>query len=364
VDLILGSAEIRYFCIKLKHVKYSLIIASYNRIEEIRELLASAEMMIFDRKEFEIVISDDGSKDGTGEFVQQYKSPSGLQLLYIHQENKGPGEARNHGMRSAHGDYFIFIDSDCMFPEDYLQKVDAHLKQHPLDAFGGPDTCHPSFSPLLKAINYSMTSFIGTGGTRGSSKSVSKKFYPRSFNMGIHRKIFDTLGGMGGLRHGQDMEYSSRIYNHGYAVGLIPDAFVYHKRRTSLKRFFKQVFNWGVTRINLGQIDKAMLKPVHFLPLLVVLGVIVVVLGSPALYFLWKTGFLILWIGIGLVAGLIMLTAFLQSLSKYNNLKVSLLSIVTLFIQVFAYGLGMMSGLMQKWTGKKTATGFSKNYYK
>jgi len=345
-------------------LKYSFIIASYNRLEEIKELLLSAEQLDFERPEFEIVISDDGSKDGTGEFIQQYQSPSGLQLLYIHQENKGPGEARNHGMRNAHGDFFIFIDSDCMFPPDYLRRVDNHLQQQPLDAFGGPDTCHPSFSPLLKAINYSMTSFIGTGGTRGSKKSVSKKFYPRSFNMGIRRTIFEKIGGMGALRHGQDMEYSSRIYNNGYNVGLIPDAFVYHKRRTSLKRFFKQVFNWGVTRINLGKIDKAMLKPVHFLPLLIVLGLIFVLLITPLLFvFIPILGYII-WGIIILGLATIKFIAFFQSLAKYKNFKVSVLSIITLYIQIFAYGLGMMSGLWQSFRGKSTATGFSKNYYK
>lgn len=345
-------------------MKYSFIIASYNRLEEIRELLASAESIDFDKNDFEIVISDDGSKDGTGEFIQQYQSATRLQLVYIHQENKGPGEARNHGMRNARGQYFIFVDSDCMFPPDYLRKVDEALNRDPLDAFGGPDTCHPSFSPLLKAINYSMTSFIGTGGTRGSKKSVSKKFYPRSFNMGIKREVYEAVGGMGGLRHGQDMEYSSRIYNHGYKVGLIPDAYVFHKRRTSIKRFFKQVFNWGVTRINLGKLDKSMLKPVHLLPLLVVLGLLLVMVCTPFLVLYLPMIAVVLWALIGGGLMLIVLIAFFQSLSQYRNIKVSGLSIVTLFIQIFAYGLGLMSGLWQSWRGKSTATGFSKNYYK
>lgn len=345
-------------------MKYSFIIASYNRLDEIRELLASAEQLDFERNEFEIVISDDGSKDGTGDFINAYRSASGLQLLYIHQENKGPGEARNHGMRNAHGDYFIFIDSDCMFPPDYLRKVDAHLNTAPLDAFGGPDTCHPSFPPLLKAINYSMTSFIGTGGTRGSKKSISKKFYPRSFNMGVKRSIFEKIGGMGGLRHGQDMEYSSRIYNNGFSVGLIPDAYVFHKRRTSLKRFFKQVFNWGVTRINLGKIDKAMLKPVHFLPAVIVLGMILMILATPVLAYFLPLVCWILWMLVAAFVGLIVCLAFFQSLMKYKDISVSFLSILTLFIQIFAYGSGLISGLLQSWSGKETVHGFSKNYYK
>ncbi|MEI6765230.1 MAG: glycosyltransferase [Bacteroidota bacterium] len=340
-------------------MKYSFIIASFNRLSEIKELLASAEQLDFQRSDFEILISDDGSSDGTTEFIKSYISPSGLNLRYIYQENKGPGEARNQGMKTAAGAYFIFVDSDCMFPPEYLGKVDEHLSREPLDAFGGPDTCHPSFSPLLKAINYSMTSFIGTGGTRGSEKSISKKFYPRSFNMGIKRGVFETIGGMGGLRHGQDMEFSSRIYRNGYKVGLIADAFVYHKRRTSLKRFYKQIFNWGVARVNLGRLDKGMLKPIHFAPSMLVAGFILLLLLTPFPFFpKW------IWIIVGGCALLVAGLAFVQSAMRYRNFKVSLLSIITLYLQVVAYGLGMIKGLWQVTTKKGTASGYTKNYYK
>ncbi|HNW88999.1 MAG TPA: glycosyltransferase [Bacteroidales bacterium] len=340
-------------------MKYSIIIATYNRLEEVKELLASAEGLDFPREKFEFVFSDDGSTDDTEKFLKGYESATGLNIRYLYQQNKGPGEARNHGMSESQGDYFMFVDSDCMFPPEWLRKIDEHLSQNPLDAWGGPDTCHESFSPLLKAINYSMTSFIGTGGTRGSTKSVQKKFYPRSFNMGISKKVYETIGGMGTLRHGQDMEFSSRIYNNGFKVGLISDAFVYHKRRTSLKRFYKQIFNWGVARVNLGRIDKQMFKPVHLLPAMLVAGFVLLVLLTPFPFFpkwLW----LIVAAGMLGLAGI----AFFQSFAKYKILKTSFLSIITLYIQIIAYGFGMWKGLFQVWTGKKTAQGFSKNYYK
>jgi glycosyltransferase involved in cell wall biosynthesis len=340
-------------------MKYSIIIATYNRLEEIKELLASAEELDFPRDQFEFVISDDGSKDDTESFIKNYTSVSGLNIRYLFQQNKGPGEARNHGMRESQGEYLMFVDSDCMFPPEWLRETDEGVTREKLDAWGGPDTCHESFSPLLKAINYSMTSFIGTGGTRGSKKSVQKKFYPRSFNMGISKKVFDTIGGMGGLRHGQDMEFSSRIYNNGFKVGLVADAFVYHKRRTSLKRFYKQVFNWGVARVNLGKIDKQMFKPIHFIPAVMVAGFFLLVVLTPFPFFpKW------LWIIIG--GGMLGLAAiaFFQSLAKYKILKTSFLSIITLYIQIIAYGFGMWKGLLQVWGGKKTAEGSSKNYYK
>ncbi|PID30107.1 MAG: hypothetical protein CSB55_00345 [Candidatus Cloacimonadota bacterium] len=336
--------------------KYSVIIAVYNRLNEVGELLESAEKLQFPRNKFEILFSDDGSTDGFREYIENYKSLSGLNISSIYQENKGPGAARNHGMENADGEYFIYVDSDCLFPPDWLEKIDNHVEEHKPDAFGGPDTCHPDFPPLLKAINYSMTSFIGTGGTRGSKKSVTK-FYPRSFNMGISRRVYETAGGMGNLRHGQDMEFSGRIYRAGFKVDLIPDAFVYHKRRTSLKKFFKQIFNWGVARINLGKDDKEMLKPVHFAPAVVVLWTFLSVLLAPFGKIFGKLFKLTLSAGVGVAC-----FAWLESLKKYKSPKVSFLSVLTLFIQVFAYGFGLFWGLFKSRKGK-IAEGFTKKYY-
>lgn len=340
-------------------VKYSIIVAVYNRTGEVKELLWSAEKLDFERDQFEFLFVDDGSKDGFQNFIENYSSPSGLQTRAIYQENKGPGEARNNGMHNAEGQYFIFVDSDCMFPPHWLRTIDNDVEKRKLEAFGGPDTCHESFSPLLKAINYSMTSKLGTGGTRGQKKSVGK-FYPRSFNMGIHRKVFEKIGGMNKLRHGQDMDFSQRIYDAGYKVGLIYDAFVYHKRRTSLSKFYRQIFNWGVARINLSIAHPSMLKPVHLLPAVVVLGLLFLALFT--IFFPRMGG--VLWIITGVGYLLINLTAFTESMIQYKNVKAALLSPLTLNIQVFAYGFGLLKALWQtKVLGRKQAEGFVKGYY-
>lgn len=340
-------------------MKYSIIIAVYNRIGEVKELLESAEELDFNRSDFEFLFVDDGSKDGFQDFIKNYSSPTGLITKTIYQVNKGPGEARNNGMRNAKGEYFIFVDSDCMFPPHWLRTIDDSVTANGYEAFGGPDTCHKSFSPLLKAINYSMTSIIGTGGTRGNKKSVGK-FYPRSFNMGIHRKVFEDIGGMNKLRHGQDMDFSQRIYNAGYKVGLVADAFVYHKRRTSLPKFYRQIFNWGVARINLSNAHPSMLKPVHLLPAMVVLGLVFLLLFT-VVFPTWGS-YLWLVTGIGYIA--VIFWAFIESLSKYKDLKAALLSPITLNIQVFAYGFGLIKALWQtKILGRKEAQGFVKNYY-
>lgn len=336
--------------------KYSIIVATYNRIQEMKELISSLRAMTFSADDFELVVVDDGSSDGTADFIQSLETEFDIQ--YHFQQNQGPGAARNRAMSEARGDYFIFLDSDVIVPEHYLSAVDESVREEGWDAFGGPDDSHPSFPPLLLAINYSMTSFIGTGGTRGSADSVTR-FYPRSFNMGIRRQIFESIGGMNDLRHGQDMDYSARIYRAGYKVGLIPDAVVYHKRRTSLKKFYKQIFNWGVARINLGRTYPEMLKPVHLLPafLIAILMLSVVVsLFIPAI--LWL--FLFMFFGAIGVAGF----AFYDSYRQTQQWRVAFLSVVTLFLQVFAYGLGTWSGIWQWMLGKGRAEGFTKNYYK
>lgn len=338
-------------------MKYSIIVAVYNRLDEVKELLYSAEMMEGSRDSFEILFVDDGSKDAFKPYIEEYKSGSGLNIRAIFQENKGPGAARNYGMENSDAEYFIFVDSDCMFTSNWLTEIERVQAIEHYDAFGGPDSCHESFPTLLKAINYSMTSFIGTGGTRGNKKSVGK-FYPRSFNMGISRKIYEKIGGMGDLRHGQDMDFSARIYEAGFKVGLIADAIVYHKRRTSYTKFFKQIFNWGVARINLGRRHKNMLKPVHFLPLMVILWLVFLGIATP----FFPEVSLILWIITWAVFISICAFAKYQATLKYKDIRVGIVAMITLNIQVFAYGFGLIWGIWNAIKGKEVQ-GFSKNYY-
>lgn len=338
-------------------MKYSIIIAVYNRLEEVKELLFSAEEMNFNNEMYELLFVDDGSNDGFKDFIEEYIQTSKLNIKVVYQENKGPGAARNNGMSVSKAEYFIFMDSDCLFTQNYLQEVDEVVESQNLDAFGGPDGAHPDFSPMVKAINYSMTSFLGTGGTRGNKKSVGK-FYPRSFNMGIKREVFEKIGGMNALRHGQDMDFSARIYNAGFKVGFISDAIVFHKRRTSIPKFYRQIFNWGVARINLGSLHKQMLKPIHFFPTVVVLGYFAVIVLAFFSSFFAKVLSLVVLAHI-----LVCVVAFVQSFSMYKEIKVAFLSIITLNIQVFAYGLGLLTALWQKLLGKKEAKGFVKNYY-
>ncbi len=344
----------------MKYAKYSIIIPSFNRADEIKELLSSLAQLDFPRERFEVIIADDGSTDQTAQVVKQARQQYAFDLKYYSQQNQGPGAARNLGLSHAQGDFFIFVDSDVTVPQEWLKHIDHALHMENADAFGGPDTFRKDFPPLLKAINYSMTSFLTTGGLRGKKGKKLAKFYPRSFNMGLSRALWQKIGGFSGLRHGQDIEFSNRILKSGAKVIFVADAPVFHKRRTNLRRFFKQVFNWGVARINLFKLDRSMLEFVHALPALVTLTVILVTIGA----IFWRPMRFIF--GVGLVLGfLLIIVAMVDAYLKYKELKPVVLLPIVIPFQIFGYGLGFIYNFIRRVIFKKEAkVGFQKHYYK
>ncbi|GAB4367927.1 MAG: glycosyltransferase [Calditrichia bacterium] len=342
-----------------KYERYSVIVPSFNREDEIRELLESFTRLNFPAERVELIIADDGSRDATVDVVQSYQGRLPFPLHFYTQKNQGPGAARNMGMEKATGDFFIFIDSDCTVHPDWLAHIDRELHTHQAEAFGGPDSFRPDFPPLLKAINYSMTSFLTTGGLRGKKGKRLAKFYPRSFNMGLSRELYQKIGGFGSLRHGQDIEFSNRIIRSGAKVIFVDQALVYHKRRTSIKKFFKQVFNWGVARINLYKIDSAMLEPLHALPALATFlffSLLLLCLLSPAACH-W-----IRWLFA--MGGLALLISAIHASLQYKNWKMLYLVPIIMPIQILGYGLGFLTNFFYRIILKKPEfVGFRKRYY-
>ena len=340
--------------------KYSIIVPSFNRADEIKHLIESIKRLKFDRARFELVIVDDGSSDNTLQLLNEYKPELGDLLAYYTQQNQGPGAARNTGMSGAGGDFFIFVDSDCTVPENWLTEIDKSVHENNADAFGGPDTCADNFPAILKAINYSMTSFITTGGLRGKKGKKLARFYPRSFNMGLTRQLWNKIGGFGSLRHGQDIEFSNRILKSSAVVVFVKNAAVFHKRRTNIRRFYKQVFNWGVARINLYKIDSAMLEPLHVVPAVITLFAILIII----LAFFFTPIRLILFTGLGL-AVFILGISMIDAMRMYRQVKPALLLPLIMPAQIFGYGLGFIYNYTRRVIfNKKEKIGFQKSYYK
>ena len=337
-------------------MKYSFVIPVYNRPDEVDELLESLTRQ--DYKDFEVVVVEDGSAVPCAEVVDRYATR--LDVHYFSKPNSGPGQTRNYGVEHSRGEYVLILDSDVVLPEGYLSAVEAELSAHPCDAFGGPDRAHESFTPMQKAINYAMTSFFTTGGIRGGKKKMDK-FYPRSFNMGVRRSTYLALGGFSKMRFGEDIAFSTRIFKGGYACRLFPEAWVWHKRRTDLRKFFKQVHNSGIARINLMKRHPGTLKLVHTLPglftagclLLVVLALAAALLGCPH------------WWAMLLPFLLFALVIFADASMASRSVGVGIRAVAASYVQLWGYGSGFWRAWWQRCVlGKGEFEAFTKNFYK
>jgi glycosyltransferase involved in cell wall biosynthesis len=314
---------------------FSIIIPLYNRPQEIDELLATLTKQTY--MQFEVLVIEDGSVNDAKEIVESYANQ--LDVRYFFKPNSGQGFSRNFGFEHAKGDYFVIFDSDCLIPADYLEIVKDYLFEHQLDAYGGPDAAHTSFTPVQKAISYAMTSPFTTGGIRGNKKHIGK-FHPRSFNMGVSREVWEKLGGFILTRLGEDIEYSIRIHENGFKIGLIPDAKVYHKRRTSFMQFYKQLHFFGRARINIYKHFPAELKAVHFFPALFTLGLGFMVLCN---VFYLPLAYICDFIFL-----LIFVLIFFHAWRLNKSIKIAFLSVVASFIQLTAYGLGFIQDFFKR----------------
>lgn len=311
---------------------FSIIIPLYNRPQEIDELLHTLTQQLYSR--FEVLVIEDGSSLDARAIVESYKDK--LDLRYYVKENAGQGFARNFGFERANGDYFVVFDSDCLIPVNYLQTVVHQVQQYGLDAYGGPDAAHESFTPVQKAISYAMTSPFTTGGIRGNKRHIGP-FHPRSFNMGVSRRVWETVGGYKLTRLGEDIEYSIRIHRAGFKIGLVPNALVYHKRRTDFTQFYKQLHFFGRARINIYRHFPNELKLVHFFPSAFVCFLAFALIAT---VFDWSVGE---WCRV--LLALYILLLFFHAWLATRSLRVALLGVVAAFVQLVAYGLGFMQDL-------------------
>ena len=390
-------------------MKYSIIVPVFNRPDEVDELLDSltrqtlcpppgCALTTHCQDDFEVIIVEDGSTTPCKDVCDKYAGI--LPLHYYNKGNSGPGQSRNYGAERAVGEWLVVLDSDVVLPEGYLQAIDNELSvgskpdnfhaqttvengshDYPCDAWGGPDTAHPSFTPIQKAISYSMTSFFTTGGIRGG-KAKLDKFYPRSFNMGVRRDVYLKLGGFSKMRFGEDIDFSYRIVEAGYTTRLLPTAWVWHKRRTDFRKFFRQVFNSGIARINLEKRHPGTMKPVHLLPTLFTIGVIglMMLFGLGVSLYIYGE-----WLdanglrptdnmhqGVGFVFCVLALIPiviysliiFIDSTVRNRSFRVGLLSVPAAFVQLMGYGLGFIKAWWKRCVLKQDEfTAFEKNFY-
>ncbi len=311
----------------MNNLQFSIIIPVYNRPNEIHELLKTLTFQNY-TKSFEIIIVEDGSTNTCKSIVAQFQSQ--LNVRYLCKENSGAGQSRNFGMQHATGNYFIILDSDVLLPKEYLQEVENALNANFTDAFGGADAAHKNFTSLQKAISYAMTSFLTTGGIRGKKKAVGK-FQPRSFNMGISKKAFYATKGFSNMKYGEDIDLTFRLWKHGFETQFIANAFVYHKRRTNLKAFYKQTFNFGSARPILNSKYPSHAKLTYWFPSLFMIGFDFALIA--AIFGYWQ---LLIFVIIYFVV------IFIDALLQTKSIKVAFLAIIATYTQFLGYGIGFL----------------------
>ena len=305
----------------------SIVVAIFNRKDELFELLNS--LIAQTDKDFEVIIVDDGSFVDLLPTVETFKEM--LNIQYFKKANSGPGLSRNYGANRAKNDWLVFVDSDVIVEKDYIENIKKNLEKTDCAAFGGADKAHKGFNILQKAISYSMTSVFTTGGIRGSKKAVTK-FQPRSFNMGVNKEIFLKIGGFSEMRIGEDPDLSMTIWENGYQTAFFDDIGVYHKRRTDLGKFSKQVYQFGCARPILNQRHPDYVKPTFWFPTLFLLGYVAGILE----YFLLQKGFVLA------CYGFYTLVIFLHALYLTKNIAIASQAIITTYIQMFSYGYGFL----------------------
>lgn len=337
-------------------IQYSIIIPVYNRPGELRELLeslyeAKSKSPHTEGLSWEVIVVEDGSAVQSRDICNGFSDE--IELAYLYQENAGPAAARNTGARSARGEWLLFFDSDCLVPAGYFDAVSKAIRDGSVDFFGGPDRAAEEFTATQKAIDYAMTSFVTTGGIRGGRRKLDT-YYPRSFNMGVRKAAFDDVEGFSGLRFGEDLDLSMRLMKAGYRSALIEGAWVYHKRRTDLKKFFKQVYNSGMARIVLNRLHPGTLKAVHLLPSLFVLYLLAALLSL-----LFISG--VLWYPVGIL----ILILFVDGFRSTGSMGAALLSPAAGLVQLSGYGTGLIhSFLLVHILRRKRASAFDETFYK
>lgn len=312
--------------------RFSIIVPVFNRPNEVEDLCKSLTEQT--TQNFELIIVEDGSTVPCKDVLEKYIS-QGLNARYFYKSNEGRSIARNYGLAEAKGEYFVFFDSDCVIPPDYFKVLTRSLDEKPVDCFGGPDAAHESFSDTQKAINYSMTSFLTTGGIRGGKVQL-EKFVPRTFNMGFSRKVYEAVGGFREM-FSEDIDMSTRIRQAGFSIALVRPAYVWHKRRIDLRKFARQVYVFGMSRITLKLLYPDSLKAVHLLPAVFVVGCVLLILLG-----IFVSPWFLLPLAIYFVA------VFLGALFSTGSLKIAITAVPAAAIQLGGYGVGFIKAWFTK----------------
>ena len=218
--------------------KVSVVICAYNAERTMDPCLASLEKLRYPN--YEVVIVNDGSQDGTRAISERYAESNPRRFTLINQENKGLSVARNVGMEASSGEIVAYTDSDCVVDPDWLTYL-VYKFQAGFIAVGGPNFPPPEESAVAAYVAAS------PGGPTHVLLNDEVAEHIPGCNMAFRKRALEEVGGFQPIftAAGDDVDLCWRLQNQGHAIGFSPSAMVWHFRRNTIRDYFKQQRGYG-----------------------------------------------------------------------------------------------------------------------
>lgn len=219
-------------------MQISIIICSYNRANYIGEALDALYHQTATLDQFEVLVIDNNSTDGTPDVFAQWRALHPNGQFYYHTETKqGASFARNTGSKLAKGEWLCFIDDDAVAEQHFVQHIMRHIQSHP-ERIGFGGKIIPRYVPAAPIwMSYYVSSMVGNFDYAPTACAFEHGKYPLESNMVVNKKIFDLIGGfntnlpgvVGTLRiGGEGKELFYKIMALGHTIYYDPSIMVEH----------------------------------------------------------------------------------------------------------------------------------------
>ena len=226
-------------------MEFSIVIPTYNRRDILFNCLKHLENQTFPKKEFEVIIVDDGSKQRLDGEINQFKKKSDLNVKYFYMKHVGPTITRNIGLRKAKGNYIALINDD-MLPDKYWleEHFKVHKKEKGVAVLGFID-----WDPKIE-INDFMR-FIAPYGPQFDFRIKNwnncgyKNFL--TSNITLERKWLEMENFNEEIKYAscEDIDLGIRLEKRGIRVVYNPKAIVYHSHVQQEETFLRKMFIVG-----------------------------------------------------------------------------------------------------------------------
>lgn len=214
---------------------FSIIVCTRNGNSRIGDCLSAIGKMTGGG--FETIVVDDGSEDGTADFVEE--NYPWVKLMRL--EHGGLGTARNAGASIAQGEVFAFTDDDCEPDREWITRLRPIFQQGPFAAAGGPNLApHPN--------NWEEAVVCASPGAPSHVMLDDEQAeHLPGCNIAVTRAAFEQIGGFDPQFHtaGDDVDFCWRLHDAGFRLGFVPGAFVWHHRRPAVTTFLRQQLGYG-----------------------------------------------------------------------------------------------------------------------